>query len=921
MQTSLAKTLQLLVVLFLTTPAFSQNILKGKVIDSSENKKLHNSIIALIDLSDTTLYRSWRAEADGSFSISKIPSGKYTLLISYPRMADFLQDLNISDTSVIDLGNISMITEAKLMQEVVVTAGRAMRMRGDTLEYTADSFAVKPGANVQALLKRLPGIEVSRSGSITAQGQEVKKLLVDGDEFFTDDPKFAANYLRANAVDKVQVFDKKSDEAVLTGFDDGKKTKTINLKLKGSAKNGYFGKVSTGANGDGNYEHELMGAAFKGAMKAGIFGIASKSMSRDFSADVLSKAGGESVDYIEDGVGGMILNKSQSESIGQYNGSGLPSILNGGAHFSNKWNNNKDNFIGNYRLRSHTGEGWSNSTSFTRGASDTLAFLDKREQVDKSEGYGQNISGQLGIQLDTFTKMIVKVSGSKGRTDIERATRSSSSNFREIMVNNNANEENETTDDQSMKSSLNLLRKMPKISSNLNITFEQEYSNTRTDNQRNTTNNFFDPVTGAPKNTQLLDRLQASADNYLGYGGKLNFTSKFTQRWSSQLEYGIKTRNSESHFNTFNGLNGKYEEKVDSLSNNFDFTALTQIAGAGISYQTKKIMFGAGGKAYITGLRQDNKDIDETKNRNFTNFAPYLRSSFAFNPVTSMNLNYSGITMQPSTEQLQPLLRTTDGLNIQEGNPDLEPAFNNNLSIGLHQFNLKNEMMFMIFLSGSLTSNAIINSTSINAENKRTSKFVNVDGLPGFNASANMNKSWRSKGLGVGLGIIWGRNGSYNILNDEKFKMTNTNYGLNTDFRYELKDVLELYLRSNYSFSEGRSGQNKALNSKNFTHMHNLNIIATLPWKFEVLTDVNASFNPGNSSFASNVNVITWNASVQKKFLSDESLVAKASVNDILNKNTGYRRNINGGNWTENNGFVLRRYFMFSLTWNFLGNF
>jgi hypothetical protein len=235
MQKSIAKTVQLLVVLCITTSAFSQNILKGKVIDSSENRKLQNSIIALIDLSDTTLYRSWRADAAGAFLISKIPAGKYTLMISYPRMADFLQELDITDTSIIDLGNISMITEAKLMQEVVVTAGRAIRMRGDTLEYTADSFAVKPGSNVQALLKRLPGIEVARNGSITAQGQEVKKLLVDGDEFFTDDPKFAAQYLRANSVDKVQVFDKKSDEAVLTGFDDGKKTKTINLKLKSSA--------------------------------------------------------------------------------------------------------------------------------------------------------------------------------------------------------------------------------------------------------------------------------------------------------------------------------------------------------------------------------------------------------------------------------------------------------------------------------------------------------------------------------------------------------------------------------------------------------------------------------------------------------------------------------------------------------------
>jgi hypothetical protein len=920
MQKSIAKTLQLLIVICLTMPAFSQNVLKGKVIDSSENKKLHHSIVALIDLRDTTLYRSWRAGTDGAFSISSIPAGKYTLMISYPKMADFLQDLNISDTSIIDLGNISMITEAKLMQEVVVTAGRAMRMRGDTLEYTADSFAVKPGANVQAMLKRLPGIEVSRNGTIKAQGQEVKKLLVDGDEFFTADPKFAAQYLRANAVDKVQVFDKKSDEAVLTGFDDGKKTKTINLKLKNSAKNGYFGKASTGANGDGNYEHELMIAGFKGPLKAGVFGIASKSMSRDFSADVLSRATGEGIEYIDDGAGAMVVNKSQSESIGQYSGSGLPSILNGGAHFSNKWKGNKNELAGNYRLRTHTGEGWSNSTQFTK-VNDTLSFLDKNQQSDKSEGFGQNLSGQMGLQLDTFTKMMVKVAGSKGRKDIERSSFSSSSNFRNVMVNNSAAEENESVDDQSLKSSVGIYRDLPKLNGKLNVTFEQEYSDTRTDNLRKTANNFFDAVSGEKEREQLLDRLQASTENYEGYGGRISFTSRFKQRWTSQVEYGIKTRTSESRFNTFNGGNGKYEQRVDSLSNNFDFTSLTQIAGAGLNYQTKKMLISAGSKVYLTGLRQENIDLAEKSNRSFTNLAPYLRGSYNFSQMSTVHISYSGNTVQPSMEQLQPLRKSTNDLVIQEGNPDLVPGFNHNLSLSLNKYNFKKEIMMMASVNGSLQSNMITNATNFEGQNRRVSRYVNVDGLPGFNAMVNLSKGWRSKGINIGGGVNFSRMGSYNVQDGQQFKVFNTNYGINTNLRYDYKEVFNAGLTSNFGFSEGQSQLPGAVNSKNFTHSHSFSAAASLPWKLEIETDVTGSFNPGNSSFSSNVNVITWNASIQKKFLQNEGLVAKASVNDILNRNNGYNRTINGANWSESTGFVLRRYFMFSLSWNFLGKF
>lgn len=132
-------------------------------------------------------------------------------MISYPRLADYLQPLTVADTSKINLGRIDMVTVAVLLDEVVIRSGLPIRMRGDTLEYTADSFAVTPGANVQELLKRLPGILVDRNGKITAQGKEVEKILVDGDEFFSDDPALASQFLTADAVDKVQVFDKKSE--------------------------------------------------------------------------------------------------------------------------------------------------------------------------------------------------------------------------------------------------------------------------------------------------------------------------------------------------------------------------------------------------------------------------------------------------------------------------------------------------------------------------------------------------------------------------------------------------------------------------------------------------------------------------------------------------------------------------------------
>lgn len=899
--------------------SIAQNVLRGKVIDSSENKKLQHSIVALIDLRDTTLYRSWRAGADGSFNITGIPAGRYTLMISYPKMADYLQDFNISDTSKFDLGNIGMVSEAKLMQEVVVTAGRAMRMRGDTLEYTADSFAVKPGANVQALLKRLPGIEVARNGQITSQGEQVKKLLVDGDEFFTDDPRFAAQYLKANAVDKVQVYDRKSDESMLTGFDDGKKTKTINLKLKDDAKNGFFGLARTGANGDGNYEHELFAGLFRGSMKAGVYGIGAKSQSRDFSADVMSKTGGIDVEYIDDGTSGMVMKTSQAESLGNYGGSGLPSILNGGAHFSNKWNDKKNGAEGNYQVRSHTGEGWNDNTSFTL-VRDTVSFLNKRDNVDRSSGIGHTANGKMKMQLDTFTVMQVRVNGATGSKDIDRSNRSSSQNFRNILVNNSETVEDETRDDKEFKTSISINRKMPKMKGNLNLSLEQEYGKTVSDNKLKTTNNFFDGYTGNADSTQILDRLQASRDNYQAYGARLAYTGKFNERWASQVEYGIKTRISENHFNTLNGLDGKYDQKVDSLSNNYDLTALTQIAGAGVNYHTRKYSFGMGTKMFLTALDQLDIDLNTRRKRSFTNIAPYIRTSIGFGGFSSISLDYSGSTVQPSLEQLQPLRKSSDLLNIQEGNPDLEPGFTHSVSLRYMGGDFKKEFMYMVMVNGNLTNNSITNATTITDQNRRISRFVNIDGLPSMGAGFNINKGWRKKGIQLGANVNYNRSGSYSIMNGQQFKSINNSYTFGASATYRWKEIAEVMYNANVSTSDGKTQFPSEIKTKNFSHTHIMRMEVELPGKFFIQSDVNARFNPGNSSFANSVNVVTWDAALEKKFLANDQLVFKAKVNDILNKNTGYSRILDGANWTESNNFVLRRFWMFSVAWNFGGS-
>src|SRR6478672_4953045 len=239
--------------------AFSQTtIIRGRVMDTLEKKGLANAVISMLQRSDSTLAGFTRTGADGSFRLQGINPGPYILLVTYPKFADFADRVDIRSTPENDLGQIPLTLKSSLLDAVVIRSAGSVRIKGDTTEFVADSFHVKDGATVEDLLKKLPGFQVNSKGEITTQGQRVGKVLVDGEEFFGNDPTIATQNIQAKAVDKVQVFDKKSDQATFTGIDDGERSRTINLTLKDDKKKGYFGKLELGAGTDDKWNNTLM---------------------------------------------------------------------------------------------------------------------------------------------------------------------------------------------------------------------------------------------------------------------------------------------------------------------------------------------------------------------------------------------------------------------------------------------------------------------------------------------------------------------------------------------------------------------------------------------------------------------------------------------------------------------------------------
>ncbi|MDB5276057.1 MAG: outer rane beta-barrel protein, partial [Ferruginibacter sp.] len=265
------KKITLLIILIMACYCFSCAQIasvKGVIFDDINKINLVNTSVSLLRQHDSILYKFARSDANGFFEFKNLIPGNYLLLIRHPFYEDHIDRLQINETSKINIGTIKMILKPINLKEVVVIQRiSAIKIKGDTTEFNAAGFKAREGASVEEILKKLPGVQVDKNGNITAMGEKVNKVLVDGEEFFGDDPTIATKNLPADAVYKIQVFDKKSDQATFSGIDDGVRSKTINLQLKNDKKKSDFGKLDLGAGWDNKWNNSAMINSFRDKIK------------------------------------------------------------------------------------------------------------------------------------------------------------------------------------------------------------------------------------------------------------------------------------------------------------------------------------------------------------------------------------------------------------------------------------------------------------------------------------------------------------------------------------------------------------------------------------------------------------------------------------------------------------------------------
>lgn len=902
MRNIITKLLAAAMVALSAMPSFA-SVVRGTVVDET-GEPLVDASVQLRTLPDSTIVKGVVTNDKGRFALTNVKAGKFVIKIAYVGYNTYYKDINVG-TDDISLGNLQMSETTYVLKETTVTARRTeIKAKEDTLEFTADAYHTRPNAVVEDLLKRLPGVEVNSDGKITANGKEVSKILLDGKEFFSDDPKVASKNLPANMIDNLQVVDRKSDLARLTGVDDGEDETVINLTVKKGMNNGWFGTVSGGYGTDKRYDTSLNVNRFWNGNQVTIIGGANNINELGFTDSNGSRfrrfGGNNGIDTSQNfgvnfnvgkeeiiRVGGDIMwTHNDRETTQRRN---RQYLFEDSTSFDNSNKTARDrgnNFRADFRIQWNPDSfnvfdfqptfSFNHNNSDSRERSETLAGDAERSLVTKS----LNISDSKGDSYEVGGRMIYnhKFRNRPGRSLSLHA------NYRFSDVK----EEENTI-------SYNRFYRL--------IVPEDDYAqftdNHTWSNSINSRVTWTEPLGDVKKGRFLTVayRINVRWNNADKLVYDRNFLSTLDDEGYPMVDYSSQTPN-------------------DDLTNRYRNTFVSHNFQVGFKKVSKNFTLDLGLSAVPSSSKSENlTNAEKSISTKVFNIAPYLRYRYKLGRTTNLNIDYRGRSNQPSINQLQPVEDKSDPMRIVIGNPNLKPTFNHNVRLRFSDFQMESQRSIMAFMNADYSQNSIVSKTTFDSETgaQRTT-YVNENGIfsimgAGMLSFPFKNRNWQFTANFFGR---FNSNVGYNNGSRNRTNTVNLNFGPGIAFR---PDNFQFELRPTYSL-QSTSSALKVNKSTIHTYGVMLNASYYTVFGLSIDTDFRFSGSRGYTSGYDN-NVCMWNASISQQLLRDKSLTVALKVYDILKQNKNIQRSVTANYIDDIEYNSLTRYFMFTLTYRF----
>ncbi len=887
-------------LLVFTLSAYSQsNTISGEILDET-GTPLPSSTVVLLNPVDSTMQYFSITGTSGNFEIKGIKKGDYLLQSAYIGYNSFYMDISIPAQNKGNLGKIELMPSPVSMDAVQITGERIpLKFDQDTIEYDAKAFKTSPDANVEELLKKLPGIEVDRAGNIKALGEDVTTVLVDGKEFFSNDPKVATKNLPANALDKVQLYNKKTEEAEFTGIDDGTRNQTINLVLNAENKDGVFGEVVAGYGTESHYD--ASGKVYKFTEKSQIAALGMLNNVNKFGfsiGDYISFSGG--IANISHGKGGPMSDGNSfpinfGETISGYSSSGA-----GGLNYSYSKSKYQRFFIS--YLGSGTRRELNQTTKTTSYRQNDEFFQDEySEQVQHDTAHNLN----FGVRyLFRETNNIIINGGASFNTGYIPLTSSLSSYQNNNLINDSYRNSTDLSDRLSGNVSGTYLKKINEGSTILKLSGIGSYSSSNSETDFENQTNFYNPDI-----LEIINQFQDNSNIASNYSASLSLTQKLFGAF--YLDLALRAGNSNEILNRTQGALDALEIPIDSLSPDFEKTNTWFRPGITLKRNMEKSTLSLA-VDYNMGQYSTTLNSETPLDKEYRYFQPRLSWEYRYKTGRRLMVRYSSVTNLPTANQLLPIVNNFNPLSLFYGNENLSPEFTHSLSANWWVFDQFSFTSLLTSVKVNYTKDKINYSRTVFDNLAQEIRLINVDS--DFSAYGNIDFSTPIRALGIKTNINFQEsyNRGINIVNDVENEITNIGHKASLSFDNRKKEKWDINTGVGISLTDARYSIQESLNNVYFD-MSWFGEIAYLPndkINFFFTADVT---NYTAHSFDEAQLIPLLGAEITYFFLKNNRASFTLAAHDLLNRNTGITRLSEMNYLQETTSNIIGRYFMLSL--------
>ncbi|WBX71637.1 outer membrane beta-barrel protein [Tenacibaculum retecalamus] len=905
------KKLLFVFTLLLTTSIFAQSYpfkITGKINSGKEKTPIEAATVHLERIKDSTVVSYTISNDKGLFSLEGKSFHKdLKLFVSYIGKDSYAKAISLGEKTTFNLGIINLKEESNLLNEVVITSRAPITIKKDTLEFNVKSFKTKKDANVEDLLKKLPGVEVDEAGKITVNGKEVNKILVNGKPFFGNDPSITTKNLTKEIIEKVQITDTKSKSEAFAGEKGDANNKTINLTIKKENNKGWFGRVSAGAGTDKRYEGATMVNRFNNDQRFSVLASTNNINSPGFSFGEIQKMFGGGNNWIG-GNGSFSINGRRFGG-----GSGIVKSKTAGATYADQYGKGLDVNANYFYSGSNSSDESKSNKEYTLPDG---KYFSNAISKSNDENHNHSITTEFDIEIDSTFLINVKPSFVFNKREGSNNRQEESLDESNNLTNSYTSNSYAKSEANNFKNTIDVTKKIGSKGAFIKASITNQIDKSDTEEVNESTIEVF----GSNASIENRDQKSTISNNLNSFNTMITYRFPLAKKLFLDAKYSYQSDERENKEDTydFNNTSQQYADFNQNLSSDFTYNDIAKTPSLELIYKTKKWRFNFE-TGYVNRTLENNDKLrpNLSLNKKFNNIALDAGFRYRFDSKASIYFDYRLTNRVPGINQIQPFENVSNPSNIITGNPELKPTQNHRAYINFNKYNWQAGTGMYLYISGSMFKNQIISNTTISDEFIRNSTYENTDGGYDFFGGGSYSKkvkldSITTLKLRAGSNISIYKN--FNILNNIKEGAQTTALRPNLGVTLEWNKLISIETRYDVSFSKTKYDINTTQNQDFTRQTLTIRTKTNFPKKLEWRNDIKYTYNPNIVGF--DKAAWFWNATLAYSVLKDQGTISLKAY-DLLNQNTNAQRRASSNYIEDSQSTVLQQYFMLGFSWKF----